>query len=156
MARRVFFSFHFERDIFRANQVRNMNVAFGADTSGYFDHSEYESAKRRGSDAIRKMIDSHLSGTSVTVVLIGSETASRDWVRYDIDQSIARNNGLVGIRIHQLKNIDGTSDLPGPIPVVPLGVHFPVYDWLHNPGWFSQIVEEAGRRSDLARLLRPF
>ncbi len=46
MARRVYFAFHFERDIFRANQVRNSNVVAGPDRAGFYDHSEYEEAKR--------------------------------------------------------------------------------------------------------------
>src|SRR3989344_7126564 len=92
MARRTFFSFHFDRDVWRANQVRNSNVVAGADTAGFFDHSEYEEAKKAGADGIRRMILKHLKNTSVTVVLIGSETADRPWIQYEIDQSIAVAN----------------------------------------------------------------
>jgi len=42
MARRVFFSFKYKGDIWRANQVRNANVVAGADVAGFFDHSEDE------------------------------------------------------------------------------------------------------------------
>ena len=94
MARRVFFSFHYDRDVWRANQVRNCNVVAGADAAGFFDHSEYEEAKTRGSDGIKRMILRNLRYTSVTVVLIGTETASRPWVKYEIAQSIAQQNGL--------------------------------------------------------------
>ena len=88
MARRVFFSFHFDNDIWRANQVRNANVVAGADVAGFFDHSEYQDAKKTGNEGIKRMILKHLGNTSVTVVLIGSETASRPWVKYEIEQSI--------------------------------------------------------------------
>jgi hypothetical protein len=47
MARRVFFSFHYDRDIWRANQVRNCNVVAGVDVAGFFDHSEYQEAKKK-------------------------------------------------------------------------------------------------------------
>jgi hypothetical protein len=104
MARRVFFSFHYDRDVWRANQVRNCNVVAGADIAGFFDHSEYVEAKRKGKDAIARMIDRNLRRTSVTVVLIGKETAQRPWVRYEIKKSIERSNGLLGIRINHLKN----------------------------------------------------
>lgn len=100
MARRVFFSFHYDNDVWRANQVRNCNVVAGVDTAGFFDHSEYETAKKQGSDGIKRMILRNLRNTSVTVVLLGLETASRPWVKYEIAQSIAQKNGLLGICIH--------------------------------------------------------
>jgi hypothetical protein len=107
MARRVFFSFHFDKDIWRANQIRNSNVAAGSDVAGFFDHSEYTEAKKQGADGIKRMINRHLKNTSVTVVLIGRETAGRPWVKYEIAKSVEQNNGLLGIRIHHLKNQKG-------------------------------------------------
>jgi hypothetical protein len=104
MARRVFFSFHYDNDIWRANQVRNSNVVAGSDVAGFFDHSEYEEAKRAGAEGIRRMILRHLNNTTVTVVLIGTETANRPWVKYEIEQSINRKSGLLGVYIHHLKN----------------------------------------------------
>lgn len=152
MARRVFFSFHFDRDIWRANQVRNCNVVVGTDVAGFFDHSEYEDAKKRGDEAIKRMILRHLDGTSVTVVLIGTETAIRPWVRYEIDQSVIRKNGLLGIRIHHLKDRSGNlSIVPGRTPAVPLTVEFPVYDWDGNIQRFSREIEAAGKRADALR-----
>lgn len=84
MARRTFFSFHFENDVWRANQVRNSNVVLGTDVAGFFDHSEYEDAKRRGTAAVQSMILDHLRYTTVTVVLIGTETAHRPYVQFEI------------------------------------------------------------------------
>jgi len=151
MARRVFFSFHFEDDIWRANQVRNSNVVAGADVAGFFDHSEYEDAKRKGDEAVKRMIDRHLDKTTVTVVLIGTETASRPWVKYEIEKSIALKNGLLGIYIHHLKNQQGQTSVRGTKPVVPAGIDFPCYDWDNDLKRFSTAIEEAGRRSDQAR-----
>lgn len=105
MARRVFFSFHYDSDIWRANQVRNSNVVVGSEVAGFFDHSEYEEAKKKGADAIKRMILRHLNGTSVAVVLIGTETTNRPWVKYEIEQAIALKNGLLGIRIHHLRTL---------------------------------------------------
>jgi MTH538 TIR-like domain (DUF1863) len=149
MARRVFFSFHYDRDVWRANQVRNCNVVAGADIAGFFDHSEYAEAKRKGKDAIARMIDRNLQRTSVTVVLIGKETAQRPWVRYEIKKSIERSNGLLGIRIHHLKNQYGESDWwAGPTPTVPYHVAFPGYDWDRDLDRFRKAIEAAGKRSD--------
>ena len=149
MARRVFFSFHYDRDVWRANQVRNCNVVAGTDIAGFFDHSEYEEAKKKGREGIERMINRNLRNTSVTVVLIGKETAQRPWVRYEIKQSIERCNGLLGIRIHHLKNQHGESDWwPGSTPSVPYDVEFPVYDWDRDLDRFRKAIEAAGKRSD--------
>jgi hypothetical protein len=155
MARRVFFSFHYDRDVWRANQVRNCNVIAGVDEAGFFDHSEYIEAKARGNAAIKNMILRHLEGTSVTVVLIGSETAYRPWVRYEIEQSIARKNGLLGIYIHHLKDKNDQNaffSIRGPRPTVPFGIEFPCYEWDRNLDRFRMAIEAAGRTSD--QLLR--
>jgi len=152
MARRVFFSFHYDNDIWRANQVRMANVVAGPDRAGFFDHSEYDEAKKQGAEGIRRMINRHLKNTSVTVVLIGAETAGRPWVRYEVDKSIEQGNGLLGIRIHHLKNQNGeTSFFSGPTPRVPAGVEFPVYDWDGDLDRFRKAIEAAGKRSDALR-----
>jgi hypothetical protein len=155
MARRTFFSFHYDKDIWRANQVRNCNVVAGADTAGFFDHSEYEEAKKSGEDGIRRMIQKHLKNTSVTVVLIGSETANRPWVKYEIEQSIAQKNGLLGIYINHLKDQDGNTSLyRGTKPTVPYGIEFPAYDWDKDLDRFRKEIEAAGKRSDELRKSR--
>jgi len=149
MARRVFFSFHYDRDIWRANQVRNCNVVAGADVAGFFDHSEYEEAKKKGREGIERMILKNLKNTSVTVVLIGTETASRPWVKYEIKESVVRKNGLLGIYIHHLKDQDSnTSFFRGTKPAVPAGIDFPAYDWDKDLDKFRKAIEEAGKRSD--------
>lgn len=151
MARRVFFSFHYDNDIWRANQVRNSNVVAGPDVAGFFDHSEYQEAKRAGAEGIRRMILRHLRNTTVTVVLIGTETAYRPWVKYEIEQSIARDNGLLGIYIHRLKDQNGQTSVRGPKPSVPANVEFPAYDWDGDLDRFRREIEAAGRRSDALR-----
>src|SRR2546422_8025143 len=122
MARRVYFAFHFENDIWRVNQVRNSNVVAGTDLAGFFDHSEYEEAKKKGDEEIKRLIRAKLNNTTVTVVLIGAETAYRPYVKYEIEQSIARKNGLLGVYIHHLKDKDGNTSSRGPKPTVPAGI----------------------------------
>ena len=160
MARRVFFSFHYENDIWRANQVRNANVVAGPDVAGFFDHSEYEDAKRKGPEAIKRMILRHLENTTVTVVLIGRFTASRFWVRYEIAQSIKRKNGLLGIYIHHLKSPHdppptlltalAAAQLPTK-PYVPPQILFPAYVWDKDLKKFAAAIEEVGKRADTWR-----
>jgi hypothetical protein len=148
MARRVFFSFHYERDIWRANQVRNSWLTQDREAAGFFDASLWEEAKKKGDAAIKKMIDGSLLGTTVTAVLIGAETASRAYVKYEISKSIERGNGLLGVRIHKLKDRDGYTDPPGPNPL-PYG--YPMYDWVDDNGyanfgiWVEKAASNAGK-----------
>ena len=83
MARRVFFSFHYDNDINRSMIVRNSWVTQGKEAAGFIDKAEFEKMKRKGEKEVYKWIDKQLEGTSVTVVLIGAETLSRPFVQYE-------------------------------------------------------------------------
>src|ERR1017187_8146827 len=84
MARRAFFSFHYERDAWRAGQVRNSWVTKDRESAGFWDAAAWEEVKKKGNPAIEKWIDDQLKGTSVTVVLIGAQTSTREYVGYEI------------------------------------------------------------------------
>lgn len=144
MARRVFFSFHYERDISRANVVRNSWVTQDRQSAGFFDAGLWEEAKRKGKAAIEKMIDDALMNTTVTAVLLGQDTGSRDYVRYEIDQSIARGNGLLGVWIYKIRDLNGQMDEQGTNPLPP---KYKVYAWNNDNGYenFGTWVEEAAR-----------
>src|SRR5882672_10864622 len=98
MARKVFFSFHYQRDLWRVNVVRNSGVIEGISAAGFHDESLWEDAKKKGEAAVKKLINNGLEGTTVTVVLIGAETAGRKYVSYEIEKSVARGNGILGVR----------------------------------------------------------
>ena len=104
MARRVFFSFHYEIDIQRASQVRNSWVTKpDREAAGFWDAAAWEEVKKKGEGAIERWIDKQLEGTSVTVVLIGAETSERRYVQYEINESWDKGNGLIGTYVHNLK-----------------------------------------------------
>lgn len=154
MARRVYFAFHFERDIFRVNVVRMSNVVLGTEDAGFFDKSEYEEFKRKNPEEIARRLREKMKGTSVTAVLIGRETWQRPWVAWEIEQSIANKNGLVGVYIHHVSSL-GQADPPTPpprLPAVPSHVPFPVIYWnTRDASQFAAQVEAAGQRSDKLR-----
>ena len=108
MARKVFFSFKYD-DVHRAMNVRNSNVIAGAIKSGFIDKAEFEAVERGGDRAIKNWIDDQLHGTSVTVVLVGANTDRSKWVRYEIDQSIARGNGILTIDISKISDLTGVT-----------------------------------------------
>ena len=152
--RRVFFSFHYERDAWRAAQVRNSQQfpVKGAVAAGRFsDAVDWESIKRQGRQAIQNWINNQLYGTSVTVVLIGTETSEREWVKYEIEQSIARGNGLLGVRIYGISDSLGKTSPVGSDPALLVQNRYPIYDWVWNDGrtnlgaWIETAATAANR-----------
>ena len=105
MARRVFFSFHYDNDISRSMVVRNSWVTQGKEVAGFVDKAVFEQVKRQGDKAVHNWIDKQLEGTSVTVVLIGAETLNRPYVQYEICKSIQRGNAVIGVLIHNIKDM---------------------------------------------------
>jgi hypothetical protein len=175
MARRVFFSFHFENDVMRAAQVRNSNVitSGGVDANGFIDAAQWESIKRSSDQAIKNWINEQLKNTSVTVVLIGSQTVDpisgqvRPWIKYEIDRSIDSGNGLVGVRIHNAPDPRYGVDCAGINPFdaltfsgtsTKLSNRYHTYDWVAQNGrvnlgnWIEQAAIDAGKR-ELSRSL---
>lgn len=106
MARKVFFSFKYD-DVQRAMNVRNSNVITGISKSGYIDKADFEEVERQGDKAIKAWIDKQLEGTTVTVVLVGANTHKSKWVKYEIDQSIKRGNGILTIDISKIADLKG-------------------------------------------------
>lgn len=161
MARRVFFSFHYERDVQRASVVRNHWVTKqGAEDAGYVDKAEWQEIEKGGNETIKKWIKNQLNGTSVTVVLVGPETSSRAWVQYELQQSYLKGNGILGVHIHNIKGWDGKTDTRGDALFGPLGkdasgndVYFwsiaTAYDWVNDNGYtnFATWVENAARKA---------
>ena len=123
MAKCVYFAFHYQDVIdFRANVVRKHNFTGGVKAAGYYDYSVWEEAKNTSPLALKRLINAELEGTSVTAVLIGSNTWARRWVRYEIMKSIERGNGVLGIHINSIKGKDGKVKSPGPSPFDAVGV----------------------------------
>ena len=146
MAKRVFFSFYYEQDVWRATNVRNAGKVDARAAAGWTDASLWEEANRKGRTEIERLIDAGLKGTSVTAVLIGSETASRPWVTYEIEKSIERGNGLLGVRIHALKDQDRHRSRRGGVPEALNGRGYRVYDWSRSS--FARWVEYAALDAD--------
>ena len=151
MARKVFFSFDFEGDLGRADQIRRSGAVPERDLAGFFSSAELDAAAKQGTGAFQQLIQRHLLHTWVTVVLIGAGTASHPWVRYEIDQSIEQRNGLLGIYVGHLKDERGRTPTQGLKPIVPAGYDFPAYSWDGDPDRLVREIVAAGRRSDASR-----
>lgn len=139
MAKRVFFSFHYE-DVIRANIVKNHWIAKpDREEAGFFDGSLQEKEKAYGIDRVKKLIDSGLENTSNTCVLIGSETYNRKWVKYEIFKSLDKGNHIFGVHINELKEFDLPPKPLGPNPFEYVGVKYNSGTWmpyhLGQNGW---------------------
>ena len=148
MARHVFFSFHYARDIFRVNQIRNLPEIVDEAAAGFRDKSLWEESKTKGDAVIKRLIDNGLVGTSVSVICIGSETAGRRYVDYEIERSIARGNGMLGVRIHHLATPHEKGGLPGAIPALLTRHSVPVYTYSDNASlkaWIEAAAKAAGK-----------
>lgn len=113
MARHVFYSFHYQPDSHRASQVREMNTFEGQEVLG---SNDWEKVKRAGDGAVFRWIEDQMQGKSCTVVLIGSGTANRKYINYEIGHAWAKGKGLLGIDIHGLKNLARETSSAGANP----------------------------------------
>ena len=95
----VFYSFHYDSDVFRVQQIRNMGVVEGDEP---VSPNDWEQIKRRGDSAVERWIDENMKYKRCVIVLVGSETSSRRWVRYEIKRAYDSGKGLFGIYIHNL------------------------------------------------------
>jgi hypothetical protein len=89
----------------RVWQIRKMGAIEGNEPVA---PNNWEQIKR-SEYAVKKWIDDNMKYKSCVIVLVGSETASRKWVDYEIRKAWNERKGLFGIYIHNLKDpITGT------------------------------------------------
>jgi antiphage defense system Thoeris ThsB-like protein len=166
MAKRVFFSFHYD-DVWRVMQVRNAWVVRGdKEAAGFVDAADFEKIEKQGKAAIEAWIDRQLDGTSATIVLIGYGTATRPYVQHEILRSYERGNGLLGVWIDNIKDQGGQiSYLRGSNPFDNVRVdgptllgtslssklNIPIYDWVNADGrnniatWIDMAPRKTGK-----------
>ena len=99
--RQVFFSFEYNKDAWRASQVRNMGKVSDDST---FSDNDWEEVKEKSDTKIKEWINDQMKMRSCIVVLIGKTTSSREWVKYEIEKAYELNKGIVGIYVHNLKD----------------------------------------------------
>jgi hypothetical protein len=162
MARRVYFSFHYDRDIIRVSQIRNSGTFSEGDSQPFLDKAEWEKIKKKGDNEIIKWINEQMDGTSVLILCIGSETNDRKWVRHEIKKAFQENRGIVGIYIHKQKNFNHKTDTKGINPLdtiyyienkkeIYLSSIYSTYDWVDDKGhqniqkWIEEAANKVGR-----------
>ena len=99
--RRVFYSFHYKNDVMRVAQIRNIGAIEG---NKPVTENDWEEVQKKGKKAIANWIDDNMKNRSCVIVLIGAETAQREWVKYEIKKAWESGKGLLGIYIHNIKD----------------------------------------------------
>ena len=95
----VFYTFHFDNDVMRVQQVRNIGSIEGNPPT---TPNEWERLKQAGKAAVQNWIDKNMKYKRCVIVLIGSDTANRPWVNYEIEKAWNSGKALLGIHIHNL------------------------------------------------------
>ncbi|WP_018694155.1 TIR domain-containing protein [Algicola sagamiensis] len=96
----VFYSFHYENDVMRVQQIRNIGAIEGNSPTS---PNEWEQLKRTGEVAVKNWIDQNMKYKRCIIVLIGSETSNRIWVQHEIIKAWNDGKAILGIYIHNVK-----------------------------------------------------
>lgn len=126
MAKKVFFSFHYQ-DVsdFRVNVVRNHWLTKpDRQSAGYFDKSVWEKAEAQSDLGLKRLINGALSGCSTTCVLVGTQTYGRRWVQYEIMKSFRDGKKIIGVHINSIKDKNQNVKIKGANPFNYLGVTY--------------------------------
>jgi len=135
---RIYFSFH-HRDRERLDRILGMRkrrdtaasfeahqwrIGFGrdryekwADRAGKVEgDSKWERITRGGPRAVKRWIRKQMRRKGCLIVLIGSQTANRPWVNYEIREGWNDLRGVVGVYIHNIKDKHGRQSPKGENP----------------------------------------
>lgn len=154
MASTVFFSFYYDEDWSRMWNIRNCNKFKDEleDVGTFQSRDKWESVRLKTDTAIQNWIDEGLKYSGVTIVLISGDTWERDWVKYEIEESERQEMGLLGIRVHNMKDLNGNYGVSGlnPFSFADINKDYPVYDWVNDNGynninaWVDSAAQSAG------------
>lgn len=127
--KKVYFCFTRE-DMSRAEVVKKYWESEENGSAGFSDPMELMNLEKQEGDAVKHRIFEQLEGTDVTVVLVGKETCTDPWVKFAIEKSIEKGNGMLGIDISKIKDLHGnTTERCGKIPK-----GLPFYYWNKDDG----------------------
>lgn len=111
--RQVFYSFHFDNDVFRVQQIRNIGAI---EDNKPVAPNDWETVKKGGDPAIEKWIKDNMFGRSTVVILIGEKTYDRKWVKHEIKKAWDEGKTLLGIYVHNINCMKNGKCSKGPNP----------------------------------------
>ena len=102
MARKkVFFSYHYEKDGNRVDEIRNMGLTKDVKP---LPKDKWDEICSQGDESIKAWIDQNMRDAECVVVFIGEETYKRKWIIYEIEKAWNEGKGLFGVYIHNISD----------------------------------------------------
>ena len=106
--RRIFISFDHD-DTYQV--LGFMGLRYIVDNFDFYNHKLDRRINSTDSDYVCRVIrEEYIKPASVTVVLIGNNTARSEWVNWEIEESKRQGKGILGIRLK-----DTWGDIPAGI-----------------------------------------
>lgn len=146
--RKIFYSFHFDDDVMRVQQIRNIGVI---ENNKPVTPNKWEEIKGGGESVIEAWIDKNIARSECVVVLIGENTHQSEWVDYEIKKAWDDGKGLVGIYIHNLKDPRYGTSNKGKNPFEQVGLNngkqLSEYISVYNPdsdayNWIAKYIDQ--------------
>jgi hypothetical protein len=160
MAKKCFLSFYYKADNWRVQQVKNIGAI---EEQPLLSANRWEEIKMKGDNAIKDWIESNMRGKQCLVVLVGTHTAGRRWVKHEIKRACEKGIGVLGIYIHNLKDVEGNQAAKGSNPFIGMtvdGESITSYARMYDPPFststyvYDHIAENIGGWIDTAIALR--
>lgn len=120
MTRKVFTSFHYTPDNWRASQIRSMDKL---ECNSLASSNNWKEVTESGNQAIKDWINNKMDGKACLIVFIGKNTAGRKWIQYEILKAWDDGLGVIGIYVHNLKDSDGDLSIKGSNPFADFSVN---------------------------------
>jgi hypothetical protein len=112
-AKKCFLSFYYKADNWRVAQIKNIGAI---EEQPLLSSNKWEEIERKGDDAIKEWVENNIKGKECLVVLVGTYTSGRPWVKYEIKRACEKGIGVLGIYIHNLKDAEGNQAAKGANP----------------------------------------
>lgn len=114
MARKCFFSFHYQPDNWRVSKVRNIGAIEGNKPAS---DNDWETVTGGGDKKIKDWISKQMEGRTCTIILAGSNTANRKWINHEIVESWNKGMGVLVIHINNITDVNDRQSSKGANPL---------------------------------------
>jgi hypothetical protein len=148
--RRVFVSYHHRGD---QSYYDAFSRLFHDTYEIIYDNSLERSVDSDNTEYIlRRIREDYLTGTSCTIVLVGHETWGRKFVDWEIDATLSKTHGLLGLQLPSLPIVNNAVTVPDRLSD---NINSGYAPWMHwdylaaNPSILSTWIEQANARDKL-------
>lgn len=155
--RRIFPSYDWDEDVWRVNQIMNLDEILEKEDIGFekgVPNEEIKSSDRK----IEEWIKSNMERCSCVIFFVGEKTYKSEWVKYEMELAKKLRKARFIINLRGMKNKEGEEckECPDPYKHHRLysstgGYMIKRYDWIKNNGlenisdWIEDACQRAGK-----------